>query len=261
MAQPCQPLLNPVPNGTSGSPFPAPLTSADIPTFDQNPGFGDLAAATLGDAASDADGFDAAVAAVSTSIDEWDVANAAQDATLDAILAQLEAADSSPVDASLTNYTDSFGEGNSIVAGAAALSVPTIGPLNTLWVFPGTSEPAPPAAPGQQVPGQITAGDPAFTWQLEFTAFNIGPGGISAAALAETTDVFTSIQLVSATPGAPQVPGGGTSAVPTYDVKVAIGINPHASGAFNDTVILTADYPAFGDRYPHRITLQVQPKS
>lgn len=258
--RPCQPLLNPVPNGSSGSPFPAPLTSADIPTFDQAPGFGDLAASTLGDAGSDADGFDAAVLALSSSVDQWDTAEAEQDTTLDQILTQLEAADSTSVDSSLTDYTNSFDAGNTIVAGAQGITVPGIGPLDTMWVFPYTEQPTPPSSPGAQVPGQITAGDPPFTWTVKNTIAPIGNGGTTAVKLLTPSDVFTAAQLGTVSPFYSITAPDGHTQWQAQDVTVEVSVNPHAAGNFADTLIFTADYHPFNNVVPRRIAIQVLAK-
>jgi len=255
--QPCAPPLNLVPNGTAGSAFPPPLDESIIPIASTNPGYGDLVASLLDDAADPADGFDQAVADTSAAIDAWDAALAAQDADLDAILTLLAAADPSPADSSLADYSNSFDAGNALVAGAQGLSVPDIGQLNTLWVSAGTTVPTPPSGTGVQVPGQITVGDPPFTYLLKTTLVGVGGGGASHVQLTHPGSVITSATLQSAGPIYEKVPGGGISPVPSQDVVVAVSIDPVAAGLAQAAVLI---YAGALIPFPRGVAINVQPK-
>lgn len=187
--QPCAPPLNLVPNGTTGSAFPPPLDPSDIPSSDSNPGFGDLVNQALAGVADPSDGFDQVVTDTVGLIDELDSVLAAGDTDLDAVLSLLAAADTSNSDAALTDYTNSFADGQSIVSSAQALSVPD------LLTLPISSLPA--GGPGP-APALVT---------LDFGTVHVGskiPGYRIGSAL-QTGDYYQGINGVFLVNGDPTI--------------------------------------------------------
>lgn len=258
--QPCAPPLNLVANGPAGSAFPTPPGDSDLPPVDTDPGFGDALAAILDDVGSDADGFDQVVSDTVGLIDGLDAVLAAQDADLDTILTLLSETDTSPTSTALGDYANSFGVGNELLASAQGLAVPDLGFLNTLWVGPGTQTVPPPTGPGVQQAGQISVGDPPFTWRWNRGLSSIGPGGVTSARLNTPSNIFTAVRLVNAFWYNPPFTVDVHHYTGELLVVMDIDINPQVEGIYTDFVVLNLDLPLLGNEIALPIALQVVAK-
>jgi hypothetical protein len=153
---PCTPPLKVVSNGPGGAPLVAMLDPDDIPQVDTNPGFGDLANSILGDAGSDADGFDAATADAAAGIDAIDTVATAMDAVLDTILTALDLATDQTIDPAYNILDADQPTGDQLIA---AVNPGTLADVGALPFTTPTGEPVG-SQPGGTGPAQLHAGDP-----------------------------------------------------------------------------------------------------
>lgn len=260
MPTPCQPLLNPVPNGGAGSPFPAPLTSGDVPIFDQ-PTFGPDIRQLLGTAGDTGDGWDQAVAALESTIAQWDTEQAAQDAQLDAILTDLaNKTDSSSLDTSMGDYVGSFDAGNAILNTAQGIVLPAAPTVPTWITSVGAVTITPPSGPGVQVPGQVTVGDAPFVFKAVMGA--PGPQSFQPGnpRILTKSDIFTGVSFVSAVwESSRSIPGQNVSGA-GWVVTLNVNVNPGTAGVFSDWIELDAYNPVLANKFLHPIQVEVRPK-
>lgn len=236
-----------------------PLDPADfdLPGSLPDPGFTQLVNDTLDDLGTSADGVDQAITDVFGLIDSFGQALDAQDAALDDVLAALAATDTTQASDSFTGYLETFSAGNTFLNAANALTVPAIGPLRQSWLSPGSVPVAPPSAPGVQVPGQITVGDPAFVFKVK-RAIVIGQGGsVQSVDLLNANSVITGATLESTSAPYNAIPPGGVSAVPTVDAVIGVNVNPVQAGTFEALIRVNGPQPLPGGV---NIAVDVQPR-
>jgi hypothetical protein len=169
--------------------FIQPLDPADFIPSEQNtnPGLTQLAADTLDNLGTEADGFDGQFNDAVATVDAWDAALGELDTALDSVLALLNSTDPASFSQSMLGYASTFDVGRSIVAAGAGLKTPELLelPINPGY---GTAPVAPPAEVGIDL-GTVTLGAPAFDY----------PIGHSEPTLHGVTGV-NGVQLVSGDP-------------------------------------------------------------
>lgn len=243
--KPCSPPLKLVSNGSAGSPFPAPLDNSIIPPADSDPGFSDLANKYLGDSSTDASLWTDEITGALGTIDSLSSVDSTADADLDAILFLLDIALNTDIDTPTNQYSDAFAGENALPDAISALSPAPLPPLPTTWVPTGATSLNPPAGYPAQVPGQITEGDPPFTYQFtgNVTVSTGFVAGETATVSVERMDAaFSNFQVLSQV-GAHYIPppaGHGTNSYQQINVNMSVDINPATAGVYLLVVVSNA---------------------
>lgn len=217
-----------------------PLAPADfdLPGSLPDPGFTQLVNDTLDDLGTSADGVDQDITDVLGIIDAFGSALDEQDNALDAVLTALAATDTTPADNAFNDYTATFPAGDALVAGAQELAVPQLGPLEQAWFSPAVVPAAPPTGGGVQVPGQVTVGDPAFTFKVT-RSIDVSQGGtVTGVRLVNPNAVITAAELISVSaPYFNPNPPGGHAPGNFIDVVIGIDIHPVQAGVFQVVIL------------------------
>lgn len=164
------------------------------PTQPLDPGFTQILQDTVGDVGGPSDGFDGIVSEVFGLIDALDASSAEQDAVLDAILAQHQDIDTTPLDSTIENYVGTFPAGDSILTSAAGATPPFLGvlPLSTDPLAAGI--PMPPAQVSFDF-GTVKLGSPALTYDIgKFEQGGPRPFGVSDISIVANTGMDITVQ-------------------------------------------------------------------
>lgn len=202
--------------------------------MDSNPGFGDLATSLLGDAGSDADGFDAVVGDASAGADAIDTAGTAMDATLDAILALLDATQQTgPVDSAVNDFAGAQPQAQSLLDGVNGVTAPALGAL--ALTYPNGSASLTFGGP-PETGGVVHAGDAQYELHLQLLPASPGIHSATPTGLDGPNPPFVGVDHIGIETGA-----DGRQ----YWTAVVL-VNPAAAGSFTGTVKYDTDVTITG---------------
>lgn len=164
------------------------------------------------------------------------------------------------LDAHIAAYEATGPAGQGIVSEAQGITAPTPGTVPGWVAEVGAVTVGGGGGGGAQVPGQVTAGDPAFVFKVIMGA--PGPQSFrpSGATLTTKTNIFTGVSFDSAVWQASRnIPGQSVSG-PGWVVTLNLNINPVQAGVFTDWIEINAYNPVFGNKYLHPVQLEIRPK-
>jgi hypothetical protein len=230
----CKPPI--VPYNLTGS-TAAPL----IPTLDPggftpdttDPGFAKLAADTLGDLASAADGWDSAVQDTEGGITGLEELATAADADLAAILLLLDQQDPAAIGGQIDDFAGAQPQGEQLLGDVTGVSVPALGAL--ALTYPNGSASLTFGGP-PETGGVVHAGDPQYELHLQLVPAGPGIHNVTPTGLDGPNPPFGGIDHIGLEAGA-----DGRQ----YWVAVVL-INPAAAGQFTGTVKYDADVTITG---------------